>query len=378
MHKFFLYPYNIMIMFIFSLILSTFELSEFYDSLSLGDILILLICASMYAIQIPILRNKVFIVNDQDFSLKNKYKIFLSISLLGCLIEMVTVGLPIISSGGRDDYSGLPVVHVFFYSFSIIAILYASLYSLKKDIIFCTIMVMLLSIVWLSRQLMMIAFLILMLSMVVRNREKILPWGKISAGIIGVLFLFAIVGNFRQKLAGDYVPNYILKIGGANSSGEKLGDVLYWFWLYLASPIYNLMLNMDNYYSFGSRCNYSIYYGSCSGDYLSAVILPDTFVKYFLDEKFKLDLIISYLNVGTGYSEAARIMGLNGVGLQILLHGVFFFLGFKMMPIREKNVFIVYYSVLSIFMIFNNTFIKGELFIVFVILFLMRFKFKSG
>ena len=69
-----------MIMFIFSLFISTFELSEFYDSLSLVDILILLICASMYAIQIPILRNKVFIVNDQDFSLKSKYKLFLSIS----------------------------------------------------------------------------------------------------------------------------------------------------------------------------------------------------------------------------------------------------------------------------------------------------------
>ena len=65
-----------MIMFIFSLFISTFELSEFYDSLSLVDILILLICASMYAIQIPILRNKVFIVNDQDFSLKSKYKLF--------------------------------------------------------------------------------------------------------------------------------------------------------------------------------------------------------------------------------------------------------------------------------------------------------------
>ncbi|HEC0041156.1 TPA: hypothetical protein R1Q66_003680 [Acinetobacter baumannii] len=331
----------------------------------------------MYAIQIPFLRKNVFLINDQNFSLKNQYKIFLLISLLGSLLELVTVGLPIISGGGRDDYSGLPVVHVFFYSFSIISILYSSLYSSKKDVIFCTVMVLMLSIVWLSRQLMMVSFLILLLSMVVRNREKILPWGKILAGIVGVLFLFGIVGNFRQKLAGDYVANYILKIGGANSAGEKLGDVLYWIWLYLASPIYNLILNINNFYNFGSRCNYAVYYGSCSGSYLSAVILPDTFVKYFSEEKFKLDLIISYLNVGTGYSEAARIMGLHGVGLQILLHGLFFFLGFKMMPIRAKNVFIVYYSALSIFMIFNNTFVKGELFIVFVILFLMRFKFKS-
>lgn len=376
MYRFFIYPLNITVMFLFSIFISSFELSTFYDSLDIKDALVLFFIVFLYAIQVFFFKKTVYVINDANLNLSNTYKFFLITSVLGCIVEFLFVGLPISSGGGRDDYSGIPIAHVFFYSFSIIAILYASLYSNKKDVLLCFIVVLLLSIAWLSRQLMMISFFIVVISLVLRSRTKILPWGKILGLIVGVIFLFAIVGNIRQKLAGDYVENYILKIGGANSTGEKLGDVLYWFWLYLASPIYNLILNMNNYYGFGERCNSAIYYGSCSGNYISSVLLPDTIVKYFYDENFKIDLIISYLNVGTGYSEAARILGLPGVVLQVILHGLFFFVGYKSVPLKAKNVFIVYYSTLSIFMIFNNTFIKGELFIVFVVLFLMRFKLK--
>ena len=376
MHKFFIYPLNVLVIFLFSIAISLFEFSYFYEPIQIKGIAFLAVMIFFYCVQYPFLKDKVYIISDEHKKLSNTYKWFLAISVLGCLIEAALIGLPILSSSGRDEFVGIPILHVVFYSLSMVSVLYASLYSTKKDIIICFFIVVILSFVWLSRQLMIISFLILVISMIVRFRTEKLPWFKIIASITGIVILFALIGDYRQKLSGDYVEDYILVIGGANAQGEQLGSILYWLWLYLASPIYNLILNFDSYYLYGEQCNTNVYYGSCDGSYITAVLLPDIFVKYLSFDKFAFDLEIPFLNVGTGFVEAARIMGLPGVALQIFLHGLFFFIGYKLMPIKSKNAFIVYYSALSILMVFNNTFIKGEMFFVFIILFLMRFKIR--
>lgn len=377
MYKFFVYPLNILIMFVFSILISLLDLSYFYEPLSLKGVMFLLLMIFLYWVQYPFLKNKVHLVSDENKNLSNTYKWFLVISVIGCFMEAVLIGLPVFASDGRDEFTGIPVLSVVFYSLSMVSMLYASLYSKKKDVVFCFCIVVLLSFLWLSRQLMIVSFLILIISTTVRYRVKSLPWFKILTSILGIIFLFALIGDYRQKLSGDYIEDYILVIGGANDQGEKIGSVFYWLWLYLASPIYNLILNFDSYYTYGEKCNTSVYYGSCDGNYIYAVLLPDIFSKYLSSDKFYFDLEILFLNVGTGFVEAARLLGLPGVVLQIFLHGLFFFIGYKLMPMKAKNVFIVYYSALSLLMVFNNTFIQGELFFVFIILFLMRFKIKS-
>ena len=135
------------------------------------------------------------------------------------------------------------------------------------------------------------------------------------------------------------------------------------------------MVNFESYYLYGDKCNTSVFYGSCTYNYITSVLVPETIVKYLGFEDFKIDLQVAHLNVGTGYAPAARILGVPGVFIQILLQGLFFWLGLLIAPKRLKVAYIVFYSVLSFFMIFDNLFLKGEFFLVLVIIFLSRYKY---
>ncbi|WP_407503930.1 O-antigen polymerase [Acinetobacter baumannii] len=377
MTRFFIYPLNIGCVLIFALALSLFNFSSFYQQPMFLEILLVLMMSGLYFTQNIIFNRRINFNVSQSVS-PNKYKKYLWFSFFGFLIEFGLFGIPLLSNAARGELKVIPVFHVIFYSCAFVSVIFASLYSSKKDIFICLSVVFLISFLLLSRQMMMVAFLIFLISSSIRYKISFAKFIKIVIYLLVIVILFGVIGNLRQKLTGDYVDQFIIVVGGANANGEKLGDVFYWVWLYIASPIYNFLVNINSYYSTGDFCNTRVYYGSCSGNYFSAVLLPDTLVKYLGFDQFDIDLEVSHLNVGTGYAAAARILGVPGVFIQIVLQGIFYYVGYRFMAPNYRVAFIVYFSTLSCFMIFDNLFTHGEFFFVFILLYFARYRFTWG
>lgn len=367
MYRLLTYPLNVAFMLSIALILSLLNLSYFYETPSSEDILYILAMILSYTF-IGIFLNRYRPVTKTSDSLSFLYLKFLVISVIGFSVELAIYGAPILLTTGRENYGGIPVLHVVFYSSSMASVLFASLYSGKRAIAVALICSFCISALLLSRQMMMVTFAILILSIATRYRITKAQWIKTAALCVGVIFIFGLIGNIRQQLAGDYVDNYILTVGGANSSGSEIGASLYWPWLYIASPLYNLILNINNHLNFSDSCNQAIAFGSCSGDYVSAVIMPNTISKYFGAQDFVIDMKMAHLNAGTAFSAAARIAGGAGIAIQIILQAVFYAIGYVLVNKKLRVAFTVYFSVLSLYMIFDNLYIHGEFFFVFVLI----------
>lgn len=142
-----------------------------------------------------------------------------------------------------------------FYSCAVISVLFSSLYSNKKQLVACILAVIAIGFLTLSRQMIMVSFCILIISSLSRYRINKKVAFRVLL-LVTVLFgSFGFVGDIRQKMSGDYVDNYIFLVGGANSTGESIGSSLYWLWIYMATPVYNLIHNMNDYNLFGSSCS---------------------------------------------------------------------------------------------------------------------------
>lgn len=372
MNIIFLYPLNVFLIICFSLFCSLLNLSYFYDPISLFSFILVLSIAFLYVLK-HLLIKKIVNYSYIDCGSSNKYKKYLIISVVGFFLEFSIYGIPAFSQSGRDDFIGIPVAHVIFYSFILVSVLYANLYSSIRSLVICLIVASIISSLLLSRQLLMVCFVMTMISIFIRYNVNYKKFFRLFLSLLIVIYLFGLLGNYRQELSGDFFEGYIVSIGGANESGEKLGSVFYWTWLYISSPVYNLIYNINNYYDFGVNCESFVFYTSCVENYISSVLVPNTFVKYIGLPDFKIDLIMEHLNVGTAFSKSARIFGILGVFFQVMLQGIFFYLGWLLTPSKLKTAFIVYFSTLSFFMVFDNLFTHGEFFFVLVIIFLTRY-----
>ncbi|HDO7638582.1 TPA: hypothetical protein P4F99_002899 [Escherichia coli] len=295
----------------------------------------------------------------------SSWKIFMIVSVVGFAIEFAVGGMPILV--GRENAVTIPMFHVMFYSFIIMAVLMASVYGRKRDMVFSLTCAIVISALMLSRQMMIVSFIIAVIAIASKTRFTRKNKLCLLASFVAVIFAFGIIGNLRQQLSGDYINDYIYAVGGANADGMRIGDTMYWIWLYIASPVYNLIQNIDSYYQYGSRCNMSIAYGTCDGSYLLSVIIPDTISKYF-SETFEIDMVMKHLNAGTAFSASARILGLTGIFIQIIFQLMLYIVGISITTKRNRRAFVIYFSVLSFFMIFDNLFIKGEFFFVLIML----------
>ncbi|HBP7862479.1 TPA: hypothetical protein ACP7UD_001520 [Escherichia coli] len=295
----------------------------------------------------------------------SSWKIFMIVSVVGFAIEFAVGGMPILV--GRENAVTIPMFHVMFYSFIIMSVLMASVYGRKRDMVFSLTCAIVISALMLSRQMMIVSFIIAVIAIASKTRFTRKNKLYLLASFVAVIVAFGILGNLRQQLSGDYINDYIHTIGGANADGMRIGDTMYWIWLYIASPVYNLIQNIDSYYQYGSRCNMSIAYGTCDGSYLLSVIIPDTISKYF-SETFEIDMVMKHLNAGTAFSASARILGLTGIFIQIIFQLMLYIVGICLTTKRNRRAFVIYFSVLSFFMIFDNLFIKGEFFFVLIML----------
>lgn len=363
-----LFPLNILIAFGFCVLISLSSLSNFYESPSSYALMVMAIMLGIYAFfSILMLRNKRLYI-DSSAGLEGAYKPFLITSVLGFVIEFSIYGIPFFLSGGRDNYAGIPVLHVVFYSCAVISVLLSSLYSNKKQLAVAILSVIAIGFLTLSRQMIMVSFCILIISSLSRYRVNKKVAFRVFLLVVVLFGSFGFVGDIRQKMSGDYVDNYIFLVGGANSAGEAIGSSLYWLWIYMATPVYNLIHNLNEYNLYGNSCSVSDVIGSCDGSYASVVLLPNTVAKYIGQPEFKVSLQIPYLNASTGYAAAARIMGVTGVIVEIFMQFAYYFIGILLTPKRMRTAFRVYFSALSVFMIFDNLFTHGEFFFGFALI----------
>lgn len=356
------YPANIGIVLFIGIAFSLIQLSYFYEIPSpLYITLLSTICIFHIFISIFFKRD-VYVDKSNDGS---SWKIFMIVSVVGFAIEFAVGGMPILV--GRENAVTIPMFHVMFYSFIIMAVLMASVYGRKRDMVFSLTCAIVISALMLSRQMMIVSFIIAVIAIASKTRFTRKNKLYLLASFVAVIVAFGILGNLRQQLSGDYINDYIHTIGGANADGMRIGDTMYWIWLYIASPVYNLIQNIDSYYQYGSRCNMSIAYGTCDGSYLLSVIIPDTISRYF-SETFEIDMVMKHLNAGTAFSASARILGLTGIFIQIIFQLILYIVGISLTTKRNRRAFVIYFSVLSFFMIFDNLFIKGEFFFVLIML----------
>ena len=361
---------NIGVMLIIGIALSCLNLSYFYDTPSLFALAIMLTLAFSYLfISLFYARN----IKLQSGVKSGAWKKLALISAIGFSIEFYLGGVPILV--GREVAVTLPVLHVVFYSCAIVSVLFASIYGTKNEMILALLYAFVISALMLSRQMMIVAFFIALISISSKIKFTRTMNIKLIATILFVIVIFGMLGNLRQQLSGDYVNDYIQEIGGANDNGLMIGDSLYWVWLYIASPIYNLVLNINSYYEYGDMCNKLVVYGTCDANYVLSVLVPDTFSKHFMDQ-FYVDMVMGHLNAGTAFSAPVRLLGLTGLCIQFILQIIFYAAGLMLTNEKNRTAFIVYFSALSLFMIFDNLYIRGEFFFGFILIFICGFKFK--
>lgn len=352
------YPANIGSALLIGIIFSLMPFSYFYETPDPFYVLLLTSVCIFYIFISIFFKRDVYVDTGSDGS---SWKIFMIISAVGFAIEFSVGGMPILV--GRENAVTIPVFHVIFYSFIIMSVLLASAYGRKRDVALSLAYAIVMSALMLSRQMMIVSFIIVVIAVASKTRFNRKNKLYLIVSFVAVVVTFGILGNLRQQLSGDYVNDYIYKVGGANADGMRIGDTMYWLWLYIASPVYNLMQNLDSYYQYGDSCNMSIAYGSCEGSYLLSVIVPDTISKYF-SEPFEIDMVMKHLNAGTAFSASARILGFAGILIQILFQLMLYTIGILLTTKINRRAFVVYFSVLSFFMIFDNLFVKGEFFFV--------------
>lgn len=358
------YPANIGVVLLMGIIFSAIPLSYFYETPDPFYILLLTSLCVFYIFISIFFKRDVYVDTGNDGT---SWKIYMMISAVGFAIEFIVGGMPILV--GRESAVTIPVFHVIFYSCIIMSVLMASVYGRKRDVAFSLTYAIVMSALMLSRQMMIVSFIITVIAIASKTKFNKKNKFYLLASFVAVIVVFGILGNLRQQLSGDYVSDYIYAVGGANAEGMRIGDTMYWLWLYIASPVYNLVQNLDSYYQYGDNCNMSIAYGTCSGNYLLSVIVPDTISKYF-SEPFEIDMVMKHLNAGTAFSASSRILGLAGILIQILFQLMLYIVGILLTTKRNRRAFVVYFSVLSFFMIFDNLYVKGEFFFVFIMLFL--------
>lgn len=373
-----LFPLNILIAFGFCVLISLSSLSDFYASPDSYALMVMSIMLGIYALFSIVMIRKKRLKIDASAGLERAYRPFLIAAVIGFAVEFSIYGVPFLLSGGRDNYTGIPVLHVVFYSCAVISVLFSSLYSNKRQLAASILAVIAIGFLTLSRQMIMVSFCILIISSLSRYRLNKKVAFRVLL-LVAVLFgSFGFVGDIRQKMSGDYVDNYIFLVGGANAEGEALGSSLYWLWIYMATPVYNLIHNLHDYNFYGGFCGPTDTIGTCNGSYISTVLIPNTIAKYLGEPEFKISLEVPYLNAGTGYAAAARLFGLPGVIIQLFAQFAYYFVGRIVTPVRMRTAYTVYFSALSVFMIFDDLYTHGEFFFGFILIIMASKKIKLG
>jgi len=271
---------------------------------------------------------------------------FVSCTLI--VLELVVYGVPLLGQISYTDF-GAPIIHVALVS-SLLVLSVASIISSPRNFKWIVISLFI-SILILNRFLFIfisIAFLISYLSSKKFNLKYII---YSSFFIISIVFIFGLIGTWRMSVILD-VPysqaqEYILVAGHASDlyKDTNLPASFFWFWIYITSPISNLIYNVE----IGNlMTNHSLL------QLVGYELLPQTISKHLGDYPFKVILLSENLNVSSAIAPSYIALGFLGITLFFSYYAMIFTIVALCFKGFYRNVIVVIFSSLSFFMVFFN------------------------
>ncbi len=348
------FPLIMFWVFLFSMILASVKLSDSYSDLDLiPSFLIALLLALLSLIPHLLPMKKVAILSKDKY--KNTFLFWqLAVVSIFFVIELGIFGVPLLG-GARGDFTGFKGLHVAFYGFIFYLNVKSAAIGSVRDSLITFIISSLFGILLMTRQMIMYSFLAFFISLLFAGKITI---KTVLVLLVPLVLLFGFLGDLRDST----VENFIYIIGGANELGRQIPSGLYWIWLYIATPIYNLMYNLGD-------SLFSLRVESPSA-FFSQIFVPDFLANRFDVVPEKPNLVVEAFNVASGFGLSAKYAGLLGISIHALIIMIFYFIGKLISFGIYKRFFAVHFSICSIFFIFDNTFTRAEYFIVFVYIFI--------
>lgn len=276
-----------------------------------------------------------YIFHKKDLNKKPKYKKsyfnrniekILLIIFGGFAIDFIYAGIiPVF--GSASDYlafEGIPFVHVLLYTFTIFSSIYIFKVFIdnknKKVLLLYWILTFIPGICLVSRGMIMNiligCFFVVLIKVGVNIKNIKRYFISMTTLILIGLYLFGVFGNIRNnninKYSDKYSSLYIMEVGGASEEFRQsiIPKPFFWAYTYIASPLANLQLNINEY-----EVDYSF---SNFNKFIVKEILPD-FISKRLDNGENLSfegerlLVAPTLTVATYYIGAFNYIGWIGM-----------------------------------------------------------------
>ena len=289
-----------------------------------------------------------------DFNVTCSLRVKKKVNILGYLvlilisIELLIYGVPILGQVNYTDF-GAPILHVMLVSCLLILSIFSCFtYRYNKWWIFISLII---SLVILNRFLILFICISGVITYISINKISFKVYVCLFIGLILLVLFFGLLGNWRMSMIMD-VPyeqakKYILYAGNASDyfKDTDLPVSFFWFWLYITSPISNLILNVD----LNTSANISNFI-----NFISFELMPQTLSKHIGNYPFSILLISKNMNVSSAITPAYVSLGYFGVTIYFLYYSfIYFLVGFLTKGIM-KCVIVVLFSTLSSFMVFYN------------------------
>lgn len=275
------------------------------------------------------------------------------IGLCSCaliLVELSIYGVPLLGHVSYTDF-GAPILHVALVS-SLLVLSVASVLAGRSFKWF--LITLLIAVLILNRFLLIFVLLSFLFFHLSNKKFNFRSVFKSFLFISFIVFLFGLLGTWRMSsiLGISYAEaqEYILVAGDASDFYIRTGLPIsfFWFWIYLTSPISNLVYNVE-------LGNYLV-----NLDFITLVgfeFLPQTISKHLGDYPYDVKLLAAHLNVASAISPSFIAMGFLGITLYFCYYFFLFFLFAMVLKGFYRYTLILILSSLSVFMIFFNVII---------------------
>jgi hypothetical protein len=371
MNKFFLNPFLIIsFTYLLSLSLYLLPFSTIYPTLTLvnvGPVIFFIglnLCLSLlwYIYGFSSFNFNSINIQPNDQFIINADRIFYTLICIA-IIEFLIYGVPLFGMVNYFDF-GVPILHVILISAIMLSSIISSLFitTKKNKIIFIS--CLMISFLILNRFVMLIIVLALFFSYIIMNKISIRKLILTVSCLAVFLVIFGELGLYRTMLLYDIsyeqASQYILDAGFASDVFKETGlfASIFWFWLYLTSPISNLLhnINIMHDYSLLNVGNMYLY-----------EILPETISKRIGNNPFTVDLITNNLNATTSIAAIYNSSWYVGIFIYVASYSAILFICGSLFKNIRGLVFVIFCSVYFMFMVFYNV-VKMPIFMFTVIL----------
>ncbi|MGL5039095.1 MAG: hypothetical protein ACRC6D_03060 [Aeromonas sp.] len=290
------------------------------------------------------------------------------------VIELLLYGIPIL---GQVDYTkfGAPIIHVALVSSILVLSISSSLiYSNNKSFKWWVFISLTISVLIMNRFLILFICFSAAIVYLVSNKIRIKNVILTLMVFVIIVYGFGFLGTWRMSniMGVPYAQaqNYILTAGHASESFKNSGlpVSVFWFWLYITSPISNLILNIhDN--QVGGIVNIL--------NLISFELLPQTISKHLGDNAIKILLLSDNLNVTSAITAVYVYLGYLGITIYVFYYSFIYFCIAIMLRGIFRDITVVLLSTLSLFMVFVNVIIMPIFIFSLIVVFLISLKYSN-